>query len=100
VQLLIAHYLKWRSVDEFVQRTGEALNLPDGWDSSKPDSDYRSVYCNGFFVRAGIDRETFAEEKRPFIEVGDTMAHITPMLRNYNQNENRKEDERRKTFKP
>ena len=94
--------IKWRSVDEFVQRTAEALNLPDGWDSSKTDSDYRSVYCNGFFVRSGIDNEKYDEEKLPFVEVGDTMATITPMLRNYNknENENRKEDERRRGFKP
>ena len=94
--------LKWHSVDEFVQQTSEALDLPDGWETSDSTKDYKRVFCKGFYVRAGIDHEKYDEEKLPFVEVGDTMSSIQPMLRtlNRNENENRKEEERRKTFKP
>ena len=94
--------IKWHSVAEFVQRTSETLNLPDGWNTPNSTEDYRSVYCNGFFVRAGIDNEKYDEEKLPFVEVGDSAASVQAILRslNKNENENRKEEERRKTFKP
>ena len=94
--------LKWRSVDEFVQRTSETLNLPDGWETSTSSEDYKRVFCQGFYVRAGIDNEKYDEEKLPFVEVADTEASIQPLLRtlNRNENENRQEEERRKTFKP
>ena len=102
ITVLYPKDLKWRSVDEFVQKTAETLNLPDGWEASDSTKDYRHVFCKGFYVRAGIDNEKYDDEKLPFVEVADTEASIQPILRTLdrNENENRKEEERRKTFKP
>lgn len=94
--------VKWDSVDEFVNRTAEALNIPDGWQFPDGVTDYKSTFCSNFIVRAGIDSEHYQEEKMPFVEVVDTMAHLEPGMREFRkrENENRKEEERRRTFSP
>jgi hypothetical protein len=94
--------VKWNSVDEFVKKTSESLNLPDGWETPEYTKDYQHVYCKGFFVRAGRDNEKYDEKKLPFIEVGDTLASIQPSFREIDKKREaeRKEAERRQTFKP
>jgi len=94
--------IKWSSVDEFVKKTSESLDLPNGWETPDYTKDYLHVFCNGFFVRAGRDHEKFDEKKLPFVEVGDTLASVQPSFREVDkrENENKAEEERRRTFKP
>ncbi len=74
IEVYYTNDLKWRSVDEFVSRTAEALKLNGDW--KKQNEDYKSLGCNGFLVYAGIKRDWLRPDKYeslPYVELVDVM---------------------------
>lgn len=103
IEVFYTNDLNWSSVDEFVSRTSEAFNLRGSWKTQ--NEDYKSLGCGGFHVYAGIKRDYLRPDKYarlPYVELVDYMRAHTPMMREYNrnQNANRREQERRESFNP
>ncbi|HEV2705660.1 MAG TPA: hypothetical protein VGV59_07020 [Pyrinomonadaceae bacterium] len=107
--------IKWKSADEFVQKTGAALKLNGSWQKVGNDSDYsetRSLRCGevlkGFTVNAGFRQPTLEnpnleKTKLPYVRLEDFMQGEMEIYKRKKQREEKtkQEDEQRKqTFKP
>lgn len=102
IKVFYTNDLKWTSVDEFVQKTAESLQLQGGWE--KTDENYRKLGCNDVFVYAGIDEDYEQRniEKLPYIELNAIRLTVEQTWRELdkNRNANLKEQERCDVFKP
>jgi hypothetical protein len=103
IEVYYKNDLNWRSVDDFVARTSESLNLRGSWRTQ--NEDYKSLSCSGFSVYAGIKEDYLRmdrHEKLPYIKLVNFMRALEPMMREHNRNENanRREQERRDSFNP
>lgn len=109
--------IKWKSADEFAQKTGESLKLDGSWEKVGTDSDYsdvRSMRCGGvlrgegFRISAGLRKPSLENgdlesTKLPYVELEDFWAgHMTEYERKtaIEEKRNREEEERKQTFKP
>ena len=107
--------IKWKSADEFVQKTGEGLKLNGTWKKLGEDTDFsenRHLQCGGVFegfnVSAGFRKPTLEnpnleERKLPYVRLEDFMHGEMEVYRRKKQNEenaNRREEERKQDFKP
>lgn len=111
--------IKWKSADEFVQKTSEALKLNGTWQKIGDDDDYsevRHLYCGkgleDFTVSAGFRK--LEETKFPYVEMEDfSHGKLEVYMRKSEIEEKtkrekseleektkREEEERKKTFKP
>ena len=106
--------IKWRSADEFVQKTSDALKLNGTW-KQLSDSDYsnsRLLQCGdivkGFFVKAGFQKPPTVsassfEPKLPYVELQDFMQGEMEVFRRKRESEERakrEEEKRKETFRP
>lgn len=111
ITVYYANDLNWKSVDEFAEKTGEALKLNGTWTKVGNDgsSSMRNLMCgeirNGFHVNAGMNRPPLTGEyaNYPYVQVQDFWrAQIELYQRRKDRDDKRKreEQEKRDSFKP
>ena len=107
--------IRWKSTDEFVQKTGEALKLDGSWQKIGKDDEYsevRLLQCgggfDGFTVSAGFRKPTLENPnlestKLPYVRLQD-FAHgemeVYKRQREKEEKAKREEEERKQSFKP
>jgi hypothetical protein len=108
--------IKWKSADEFAQKTGESLRLDGGWRKVGEDGVYsenRSMHCGGslegegFFIHAGLStlplEAKIKNTKLPYVKIEDFWAgHMKEYDRQVESEAKtkREEEERKQQFKP
>lgn len=107
--------IKWKSADEFVQKTGEALKLNGTWRKVGEDdaySEHRGLVCtesiDPFTVGAGfrnpiLQNPNLERTKLPFVELRDVNngdVEIYKRKKEIEEKKKREEEERKQTFKP
>jgi len=106
--------IKWRSADEFVQKTSEALKLNGTWRRLGEDNDYsetRFLQCGevleGFHVTAGFRRPPSSyssfDAKLPYVGFEDFMHGEMEIFRRKQASDEKakqEEEKRKQTFRP
>jgi hypothetical protein len=104
--------IKWKSADEFAQKTSEALKLDGSWRQLGKDDDYseaRSMICGEakafFVVNAGFHKpptSSMSAGKLPYVELEDLMRvmEIGRREEEIKKNKQQEEERRKQTFRP
>jgi hypothetical protein len=114
VTLFYPNDIKWQSVDEFVQKTSEALKLDGDWRRIGKDDDYsetRFLQCGevlkGFNVTAGFRKPPSSyssfDAKLPYVSLEDFMQGEMEIYRRQKASEEKAkqdEEQRKQTFRP
>lgn len=117
ITVYYANDIKWKSADEFAKKIGESLKLDGSWGKIGKDDNYsevRYMHCGGalegegFTISAGLrkpplENPNLEKTKMPYVQLEDFWAgQMTEFTRKQEieGKRNRKEDERKQTFKP
>lgn len=104
--------IKWKSADEFAQKTGEALKLDGTWQKVGNDDEYshmRSMDCGktstGFSVYVGFRSLPFLanSDKLPYVTLKNFMSGELEVLKRkakIEEKTKREEEEHKQIFKP
>lgn len=112
ITVYYSNNIKWKSVDEFARKTGEALKLDGTWQKVGDDDEYsqmRSMDCGkssaGFLVYAGFSSPPFIanSDKLPYVRLKNLMGGELEVLKRKGKIEEktkREEEECKQIFKP
>jgi hypothetical protein len=105
--------IKWKSADEFAQKTGEALKLDGTWHKVGSDdiSQMRALQCGqsseGFSVYAGFKRppssDSLSNPNLPYVTLKNVMSgeiEVYSRQSKIEEKKKREEEEQKKIFKP
>lgn len=93
---------RWGSLDEFVDKIAESLNLTGEWSAGRASYDERAKALDCGDVRVKVGFGGILENNAPFLELTDVKAAELPARRKAEKEDKqrREAEERRKVFKP
>jgi hypothetical protein len=97
--------IKWPSSGEFISRVSEVLNLPEGWETYRPEESYRlgdiqSLRCGNVVILAGLTKLNYKVFPMLYWKDLSKEETIQKRLMMEIEKKRREEEERRKAFKP